>query len=64
MKGAFLIITLISLLIVGVLVMKNTKEHQAEDSNKIEAVQKAKDSVKGAQDTLDAAQKRMQKAEE
>lgn len=43
MRGAFLIMMLIALLIVGILVVKNLTSDTVGDVEKVEAVQKAKE---------------------
>lgn len=65
MKGGLLIALLIGLLVVGVLVMKNTKEHQSEtDPNKMKAVEKAEQTVVDTQDRLDAMQRKIPSPDE
>jgi hypothetical protein len=53
MKGAFIIIMLIALLIVGGLVMKNMTS-EVDGVQKMETVQKAKDTVNQVNKTTDA----------
>jgi hypothetical protein len=53
MKGAFIIIMLIALLIVGGLVMKNMTS-EVDGVQKMETIQKAKDTVNQVNKTTDA----------
>jgi uncharacterized protein (UPF0333 family) len=46
MRGAFFIVILITLLIVGVLVVKNMSSDTTEGVQKMETVQKAKDTAR------------------
>ena len=65
MKGGFLIALLIGLLIVGVLVMRNTKEHQSKTTpDKMEAVKQAEQTVADSQKRLDAMQRKIQPDDE
>jgi competence protein ComGC len=59
MKGVYLIVMLISLLIVSLLVMKNISKHETlqEDVSQIEALDRAK----GAAELLDRKREEMQK---
>ncbi len=61
MKGAFLIIMLVALLIVGGLVMKNMTS-EVDDVNKMETVQKAKDTVEQVNKTTDALKEKLNSA--
>ncbi|MFO8047796.1 MAG: hypothetical protein R6U29_02085 [Desulfosudaceae bacterium] len=60
MRGALLIVTLIALLVVGLLVIKNMTT-ETEGVQKMETVQKAKDTAREAEDN---AQKISDKARE
>ena len=65
MKGGLLIAFLIGLLVMGVLVMKNTQEHQSEtDPNKMKAVEKAEQTVADTQERLDAMQRKIPSPDE
>ncbi len=61
MKGAFLIIMLIALLIVGGLVMKNMTS-EVDGVKKMETVQKAKDTVEQVNKTTDALKEKLDSA--
>ncbi len=61
MKGAFLIIMLIALLIVGGLVMKNMTS-DVDGVKKMETVQKAKDTVEQVNKTTDAIKEKLNSA--
>ncbi len=61
MKGAFLIIMLIALLIVGGLVMKNMNS-EVDGVKKMETIQRAKDTVKEVNKTTSALQKKLDNA--
>ncbi|MCP3900907.1 MAG: hypothetical protein GY707_14475 [Desulfobacteraceae bacterium] len=61
MKGAFLIIMLIALLIVGGLVMKNMTS-EVDGVDKMETVQKAKDTVREVNKTTDALKEKLDSA--
>ena len=61
MKGAFLIVMLIALLIVGGLVMKNMNS-EVDGVQKMEAVQKAKDTVKKVNKATDALRQKLNSA--
>ena len=50
MRGAFFIVILIAMLIVGILTIKNMKSETSKGVNKTEAIQKAKDVKKIADD--------------
>ncbi len=52
MRGAFLVITVITMLIVGFLVMKNIGTDPVEEASQIETIQKAKDAAKETEDKL------------
>jgi hypothetical protein len=61
MKGAFIIIMLIALLIVGGLVMKNMTS-EVDGVQKMETVQKAKDTVNQVNKTTDALKENLNNA--
>jgi len=61
MKGTFFIIMLIALLIVGGLVMKNMIS-EVDGVQKMETVQKAKDTVNQVNKTTDALKKNLNNA--
>ena len=61
MKGAFLIVMLIALLIVGGLVMKNMNS-EVDGVQKMETVQKAKDTVKQVNKATDALREKLNSA--
>ncbi len=63
MKGFFLVLMLIALLVVGVLVMKNVGEQQS-DTGKMEATEKAKKTADDVQKKFDALKKKADKAYE
>ena len=50
MRGAFFVVILIAMLIAGILTIKNMKSETSEGVNKTEAIQKAKDTAKIAED--------------
>ncbi|MEJ2096225.1 MAG: hypothetical protein P8Y38_03590 [Deltaproteobacteria bacterium] len=60
MKGALIIVILIAMLITGFLVVKNMTTENIDGVDKMETIQKAKDTVTVADDAL----KKMQKAME
>jgi hypothetical protein len=60
MKGALIIVMLIAMLITGFLVVKNMTTENIDGVDKMETIQKAKDTVTVADDAL----KKMQKAME
>jgi uncharacterized membrane protein len=65
MKGTLLFILVISMLIVGVLFMRNTESHKSEtNKNKIEAVQKAEDVAKQAAKNVGVSDKAKDATEE
>ena len=61
MKGAFLIVMLIALLVVGGLVMKNMNS-EVDGVEKMETVQKAKDTVKKVNKATDALRQKLNSA--
>jgi len=61
MKGAFIIIMLIALLIVGGLVMKNMTS-KVDGVQKVETVQKAKDALNQVNKTTDALKEKLNNA--
>ncbi len=61
MKGAFIIIMLIALLIVGGLIMKNMTS-EVDGVQKMETVQKAKDTVNQVNKTTDALKENLNNA--
>ncbi len=61
MKGAFIIVMLIALLIVGGLVMKNMIS-EVDGVQKMETVQKAKDTVNQVNKTTDALKENLNNA--
>ncbi len=64
MKGFFLAVLLISLLIVGVLVVKNLGEQKSADQpGKMEATQKAEKAVEEVREKFDAFKKKAKQAE-
>ena len=61
MKGAFLIVMLIALLIVGGLVMKNMNS-EVDGVQKMETVQKAKETVEKVNQAADALKEKLNSA--
>ena len=61
MKGAFLIVMLLALLIVGGLVMKNMNS-EVDGVQKMETVQKAKDTVEKVNQATDALKEKLNSA--
>ncbi|MFP4446294.1 MAG: hypothetical protein ACLFPD_08625 [Desulfosudaceae bacterium] len=61
MRGAFLVVMLIALLIVGFLVVKNMTT-ETEGAGKMETVQKAKDAARQAEDSAGDIDDRARKA--
>jgi len=53
MRGAFIIITLIAMLIVGILVIKDMKTESVDGLNKKEVIEKAEKAAKTAEKSLD-----------
>lgn len=62
MRGAFLIVTLIALLIVGLLVVKNMTTDVDEGVQKMDTVQKAKETVREVDDQTRGLQDRLKEA--
>jgi uncharacterized protein YxeA len=62
MRGAFLIVTLIALLIVGLLVVKNMTTDVDEGVQKMDTVQKTKRTVKEVDDQTKDLQDRLKQA--
>ena len=62
MRGAFLIVTLIALLIVGLLVVKNMTTDVDEGAQKMDTVQKAKKTVREVDDQTRDLQDRLKQA--
>ena len=62
MRGAFLIVTLIALLIVGLLVVKNMTTDVDEGVQKMDTVQKAKETVREIDDQTRGLQDRLKEA--
>ena len=63
MRGAFLIVMVIALLIVGLLVMKNMKSEMNDSKGqKVESIQKAKDAAREANEQARDIQRRAQEA--
>lgn len=58
MKGFFLAILLISLLIVGFLVMRNMEEQKSDQPGKMKTMQKADKATQDAQQMLDGLKKK------
>lgn len=50
MRGAFLVVILITLLIVGLLVAKNMTSEVNDETQKIESIQKAKETAREVED--------------
>ncbi len=62
MRGAFLIVTLIALLIVGLLVVKNMTTEVDEGVQRMDTVHKAKDTVREVDKQTKDLQDRLKKA--
>ncbi len=62
MRGAFLVMTLIALLIVGLLVIKNMTSEVDDGTQRMETVQKAKQTAREAEDKTQAIQDQANKA--
>lgn len=64
MKGTLFVIILISLLIGGIIAMKNMQAHQdSEEPGKVEAVQRARDVSAIAEQKLNQTQKKYEDVE-
>lgn len=64
MRGAFLIVTLIALLIVGLLVVKNMTTDVDEGVQKMETIQKTKDTVREVDGQTEELKNRLKQATE
>lgn len=62
MRGAFLVLTLIALLIVGLLVVKNMTSEVDDGTQRMESIQKAKETAKEAEDKTREIQDRAREA--
>lgn len=62
MRGAFIIITLIAMLIVGILVIKEMQTESADGLNKKEVIEKAEKTVKEAEKSMDKVKDLTKKA--
>jgi hypothetical protein len=63
MRGAFLVLTLIALLIVGLLVIKNMESDVSDNEvQQVESIQKAKDTARQVNDQTKDIQKRAREA--
>lgn len=57
MKGAFYIVILIALLIVGILTIKDMKTETADGVSREKAVERAEDAAKQAEEAMDRIKK-------
>jgi len=57
MKGAFYVVILVALLIVGILTIKNMKTETREGVSREKAVEKAKDAAQEAEKAMDRIKK-------
>lgn len=64
MRSALLIVIVLSLLIVGVLVARNISTDTAENNDKLESIQKAKDAAKRVEDKIEDIRKRAAQPED
>lgn len=64
MRSALLIVIVISLLIVGILVARNISTDTAENNDKLESIQKAKDAAKRVEDKIENIRKRAAQPED
>ncbi|MFZ5564641.1 MAG: hypothetical protein ACOZBW_11365 [Thermodesulfobacteriota bacterium] len=64
MRGAFFIVILIALLVVGVLIVKNMSTDTTEGVQKMETIQKAKDTAREVEDKAAELGDRLKKATE
>jgi len=62
MRGAFIIITLIAMLIVGILVIKDMKTESVDGLDKKEVIKKAERTAKEAEKALDRVKHLSKKA--
>ncbi len=62
MRGAFIIITLIAMLIVGILVIKDMKTESVDGLNKKEVIEKAEKAAEEAEKSLDRVKDLTKKA--
>lgn len=62
MRGAFIIITLIALLIVGILVIQEMKTESEDGFNKREVIEKAEKTVQEAEKSMDKVKDLTKKA--
>ncbi|MFO7558125.1 MAG: hypothetical protein R6X10_04795 [Desulfobacterales bacterium] len=62
MRGAFIIITLIALLIVGILVIQEMQTESADGLNKKEVIEKAEKTVQEAEKSMDKVKDLTKKA--
>ncbi len=62
MRGAFIIITLIAMLIVGILVIKEMQTESADGLNKKEVIEKAEKKIKEAEKSMDKVKDLTKKA--
>ena len=62
MRGVFIIITLIAMLIVGILVIKDMQTESVDGLNKKEVIEKAEKTVKAVEKSLDRVKDLTKKA--